>query len=220
MYSQAEPQVTPQESEKVTEEPKFSKSAEAPTEDVIKSKKNEDNEHSVTLNGEEIGMIYYDPSQKTWVNANFDKSSEKPYTAKWIYGDMLGDTKQEAIDELVKRYKENQPKVAQQENKVDYTQDKTLNNFLNVLNGKNPLLVNPLRPREFIYNNKAALEFSRFDKGNKNEIDLQDISIIEKGKGEGKAVMKDITDAADKTGTTLTLEAKPIGFRLAILSKS
>ena len=82
---------------------------------------------------------------------------------------------------------------------------------MNVLNGKKPLVVNPLRPREFIYNNKAALEFNRFDKGNKNEIDLQDISVIEKGKGEGKAVMKDITDAADKSGTTLTLEAKPFG---------
>jgi hypothetical protein len=208
---QAEPQVAPQEGQEVTEEPKFSKAVEAPVEDVIKSKKNEDNDHTVTLNGEEVGMMYYNSSQKTWVNANFNKDSEKPYTAKWIYGDMLGDTKQEAIDELVRRFKENKPEVAQQENKVDYTQDKTLNNFLNVLNGKKPLVVNPLRPREFIYNNKAALEFNRFDKGNKNEIDLQDISVIEKGKGEGKAVMKDITDAADKSGTTLTLEAKPFG---------
>ena len=180
-------------------------------EDIVKSKKNEDNDHIVTLNGEEVGMMYYDTSQKAWVNANFDKSSEKPYTSKWIYGDMLGDTKQEAIDELVKRYKENQPQVPQQENKVDYSNDKILNDFLNVLNNTNPLELNPLRPREFIYNNQAALEFSRFDKGSKNEIDLQDISVIEKGKGEGKAVMKDITNAADKSGITLTLEAKPFG---------
>ena len=207
---QAEPQVTPQEGEKVTEEPKFSKGVETPTEDVIKSKKNEDNDHIVTLNGEEVGMMYYDPSLKSWVNANFDKSLEKPYSFKSIYGDILGDTKQEAIDELVKRYKENKPEVSQQENKVEYSKDETLNTFLNVLNNIKPLESNPLRPQEFIYNNKAALEFSRFNKG-KNEIDLQDVSVFEKGKGEGKAVMKDITDAADKSGITLTLEAKPFG---------
>lgn len=180
-------------------------------EDVVKSKKNEDNDHTVTLNGEEVGMMYYDSSQKAWVNANFDKMSEKPYTSKWIYGDTLGDTKQEAIDELVRRYKENKPEVSQQENKVEYTKDEILNTFLNTLNNTNPLLVNPLRPREFIYNNQAALEFSRFDKGNRKEVELQDISVVEKGKGEGKAVMKDITNAADKSGITLTLEAKPFG---------
>jgi hypothetical protein len=180
-------------------------------EDVVKSKKNEDNDHTVTLNGEEVGMMYYDSSQKAWVNANFDRSSEKPYTSKWIYGDMLGDTKQEAIDELVRRYKENKPEVSQQENKVEYTKDEILNTFLNALNNTNPLQINPLRPREFIYNNKAALEFNRFDKGNRKEVELQDISVVEKGKGEGKAVMKDITNAADKSGVTLTLEAKPFG---------
>jgi hypothetical protein len=210
---QAEPQVAAQEGQKeeVTEEPKFSKGVEAPTEDVVKSKKNEDNDHTVTLNGEEVGMMYYDSSQKTWVNANFDRSSEKPYTSKWIYGDMLGDTKQEAIDELVRRYKENKPEVSQQENKVEYSKDETLNTFLNTLNNTNPLQSNPLRPGEFIYNNKAALEFNRFDKGNRKEVELQDISVVEKGKGEGKAVMKDITNAADKSGITLTLEAKPFG---------
>jgi len=196
---QTEPQVTPQEGQEVKKQ------------DVVKSKKNEDNDHTVTLNGEEIGMMYYDTSQKHWVNANFNRDSEKAYSFKAIYGDILGDTKQEAIDEFVKRYKQNQPQVPQQENKVNYSDDKTLNNFLNVLNNKNPLVVNPLRPREFIYNNQAALEFSRFNKGSKNEIDLQDISVIEKGKGQGKAVMKDITNAADKSGITLTLEAKPFG---------
>jgi len=186
--------------------------------DVVKSKKNEDNEHIITLNGKEVGKIYYDPSQKTWNNAGFNRQGEKPYSYKWIYGDILGESKQEAIDELVKRSKEitvevTEKKEAQKEEpqKVQYTKDNILNKFLNKLNNLNPLQRNQLDNKSFIYDDKASLEFNRFNKGDKNEIAIESILSLDKGKGTGKSVMKDITDAADSLNITLTLDAKPFG---------
>jgi len=95
--------------------------------------------------------------------------------------------------------------------KIEYTKDNILNKFLNTLNNIKPLQVNPINTREFIYDNKSALEFSRFDKGDRNEVSLQDISVFNKGEGIGNSVMKDITDSADNLGITLTLDAKPFG---------
>lgn len=178
--------------------------------DIVKTKKNEDNEHVVTLNGEEVGNIYYDPSQKTWNNANFSRAGEKPYTAKWIYGDVLGESKQQAIDEVIKRHKESAPKKEEPQ-KVQYTKDNILNRFLNKLNELNPLQKNPIDNKSFVYGDKASLEFNRFDKGDKNEVALESIMSLDKNKGAGSAVMKDITAAADALGVKLTLDAKPFG---------
>lgn len=178
--------------------------------DIVKTKKNEDNEHVVTLNGEEVGKIYYDPSQKTWNNANFSRAGEKPYTAKWIYGDVLGESKQQAIDEVIKRHKESAPKKEEPQ-KVQYTKDNILNRFLNKLNELNPLQKNPIDNKSFVYGDKASLEFNRFDKGDKNEVALESIMSLDKNKGAGSAVMKDITAAADALGVKLTLDAKPFG---------
>ena len=176
--------------------------------DVIKTKKNEDNEHTVTLNGEEIGKMYYDPSQKTWQNANFNRQQEKGYSFKSIYGDILGESKQEAIDELIKRNKETKK---EEPKKVEFTKDNILNKFLNKLNSLNPLQKNPIDNKSFVYGDKASLEFNRFDKKDRNEVSIESIMSLDKGKGAGKAVMKDITDAADAIGVKLTLDAKPFG---------
>jgi hypothetical protein len=96
-----------------------------------------DGEYDVVSNGVKIGKIYYDRSLKAWQNAEFYRGSARAGTVKWIYGDILGDTKQEAIDELVKRSKgitEEVPekKEAQKEEpqKVQYTKDNILNKFL------------------------------------------------------------------------------------------
>lgn len=97
------------------------------------------------------------------------------------------------------------------DNDVLYTKDEILNKFLNKLNKKTPLMFNPMMRQEFIYGDKGTLEFSRFDKKDRNEITLQDIAVFDKGQKVGKSIMQDIVDVADELGTKLTLTAKPFG---------
>ena len=181
--------------------------------DVVKSKINEDYDHVITLNGKEIGKIFYDKSQKTWNNSDFDRRGVKPNTYQWVYGDIVGENKQEAINEMVRRYKEKEakPTPKTEEAKIKYTNDQVTNSFLNALNEKSNVSKNTIDNKSFIYGDKASLELSRFDKGDRNEIAIQSISTFDKGKGVGKQVMKDITDTADDLGITLTLDAKPFG---------
>lgn len=181
--------------------------------DVVKSKINEDYDHVITLNGKEIGKIFYDKSQKTWNNSDFDRRGVKPNTYQWVYGDIVGENKQEAINEMVRRYKEKEakPTPKTEEEKIKYTNDQVTNSFLNALNEKSNVSKNTIDNKSFIYGDKASLELSRFDKGDRNEIAIQSISTFDKGKGVGKQVMKDITDTADELGVTLTLDAKPFG---------
>jgi hypothetical protein len=182
-----------------------------------------DAEHVVSLNGEEAGRMYYDRSSKAWRDPNFDRSKFKPESFERIYGDILGETKQEATDELIRRRKESMKQespveevvveetVTEEPQGVQFTKDTILNRFLNKLHSFNNLSVNPFNYKEFIYGDKASLEFNRFDKGNKNEISLEGISSLDKGKGLGKEVMSVITKSADELGTTITLQAKPFG---------
>ena len=179
--------------------------------DVIVKKSDDfanDGEYVVFDNDREIGRLWYDRSQKSWSNPNFYRPSAEPYSFKSIYGDVLGETKEDAVAEIVKRHNETKK---EEKPKVSYVKDEILNNFLNILNDIKPLVVNPILQKEFVYDDRAALEFSRFNKGNLKEVELQDIAVFSKGKGEGMSVMKDITDAADKAGITLTLDAKPFG---------
>ena len=172
-----------------------------------------DGETTVTLDGKKIGKMYYDRSQKTWVNAEFDKRNLKPYSFESIYGDILGENKAEAINELVKRNSEAkaETKVEEPKKVTQYTNDQIINEFLTALNDKGNIQRNPIG-KEFIYGDKAFLEFSRFDKADgAREISIQSIASMDKGQGMGKAVMKDITDTADDLGITLTLDAKPFG---------
>ena len=172
-----------------------------------------DGETTVTLDGKKIGKMYYDRSQKTWVNAEFDKRNLKPYSFESIYGDILGENKAEAINELVKRNSEAkaETKVEKPTKVTQYTNDQIINEFLTALNDKGNIQRNPIG-KEFIYGDKAFLEFSRFDKADgAREISIQSIASMDKGQGMGKAVMKDITDTADDLGITLTLDAKPFG---------
>lgn len=197
-----------------------------PAKEVVKVKKSDDfmndAEHVVTLNGKEVGRIYYDRSSKAWKDPYFDKSKFSPESFERVYGDILGETKQESIDKLVERYKESLPKEeipieetivekTEEPKGVQFTKDTVLNKFLNKLNSLNPVQINPINNKSFIYGDKASLEFNRFDKGDKNEISLEGISSLEKGKGLGKEAMIDIIKSADELGTTLTLDAKPFG---------
>jgi GNAT superfamily N-acetyltransferase len=172
-----------------------------------------DGETTVTLDGNKIGKMFYDRSIKSWVNAEFDRSSVKPSTYKWVYGDILGENKAEAIDELIRRNEESKTKQEEAKPKdvTQYTDDQIVNEFLTALNDKGSVQRNPIG-REFIYGDKAFLELSRFDKETgAREISIQSIASMDKGQGIGKAVMKDITDTADELGMTLTLDAKPFG---------
>ena len=197
------------------------------TEDIVKVKKSpdfmNDAEHIVTLNDEEAGRMYYDRSSKAWRDPNFDKSKYSFESFERIYGDILGETKQEATDELIRRRKESMKQeapieetvaeetVAEEPQGVQFSKDTILNKFLNKLNSLNPLQKNPIDNKSFIYGDKASLEFNRFDKGDKNEVSLEGISSLDKGRGLGKEAMTDITKSADELGTTLTLDAKPFG---------
>ncbi len=204
-----------------------SKSLSKTKEDVIKVSKSpdfmNDAEHIVTLNNKEVGRMYYDRGSKSWRDPNFDRSKYSLESFERVYGDILGDTKQESIDELVRRKKES--KVEKDINKeavskelpiedkklIKFSNDKIINNFLNKLNKLNPIQVNPINNKSFIYGDKASLEFNRFDKGDRNEISLEGISSLNKGKGLGKESMNDITKSADELGITITLDAKPFG---------
>lgn len=92
-----------------------------------------------------------------------------------------------------------------------FTSDKKLNDFLEILSTKGNLVINPLNPREYIYNEIASLEFNRFDKGDRNEITFADIMVLDKGQGHAKKIIKDIVDSADELRYKITLEAKPFG---------
>jgi L-amino acid N-acyltransferase YncA len=192
----------------------FSENMFQPRKQKIKTTIDEfDGETTVTLDGKKIGKMFYDRSQRAWVNAEFDKTSAKPYTSKWIYGDSLGDTKAEAINELIRRNSEAkaEAKVEEPKKVTQYTNDQIINEFLTELNGKENIQRSPIG-KEFIYGDKAFLEFSRFNKETgAREISIQSIASMDKGQGIGKAVMKDITDTADELGITLTLDAKPFG---------
>lgn len=195
--------------------------------DKVKVKKSpdfmNDAEHIVTLNDEEAGRMYYDRGSKAWRDPNFDRSKYSPESFERVYGDILGDTKQEATDELIRRRKESmkqeapieetttQEALVEEPQEVAFSKDTILNKFLNKLNSLNPLQKNPIDNKSFIYGDKASLEFNRFDKGDKNEVSLEGIASLDKGKGLGKETMTDITNSADELGTTLTLEAKPFG---------
>jgi len=97
-------------------------------------------------------------------------------------------------------------------NSVNFSRDEKLNTFLNQLNNKKGLAVNPFNSNEFIYgDNIATIEINRFDKQDENEVVLQDIFTVEKGVGNGKKTMQDIVDVADTLNYKITLDAKPFG---------
>ena len=192
--------------------------------DVVKTKKSptfeDDGEHIVTVNGEEVGRMFYDKSQKTWGNAEFDKSSVPGYSHQWVYGDILGDSRQEAIDELVKRHKESTATKQQEEVKKEEPKEKATPKKGNIVNrlldglknlsGKT-IEKNPLVRGEYIYGDEVSLSFNTFGAKNENEVKLEGIVAFEKGKGQGQAAMNDINKVADEQGVTLTLDAKPFG---------
>lgn len=95
---QIEPVVRP----KTTEKPKMPEGAKLVKPENFMF----DGEYDVVVNGKTIGNIYYDRASKTWNDPNFDRSLETPWSFKWIYGEILGETKEEAVAELINRKKQ------------------------------------------------------------------------------------------------------------------
>jgi hypothetical protein len=103
----------------------------------------------------------------------------------------------------------NNPVIAFQKT---YSSDPKLESFFDALAKRGTLEVSPINRRELVYNGgQALLEINRFDKQDRDEIYLQDISTPEKGVGNGTKTMQDIVSAADELGYKVTLEAKPFG---------
>ena len=87
---------------KVTEKPKLPEGAKLVKPEYFFL----DGEYDVVFNGKTIGNIYYDRSSKNWKDPHFDRTKETPWSFKWIYGEILGETKEEAVAELIKRHKQ------------------------------------------------------------------------------------------------------------------
>jgi len=100
-------------------------------------------------------------------------------------------------------------KPAEQE-KNKWSKNPTLEKFLNELSKLRSLEWNMLFPDKLNYGNGAVLQFSTFNK-KENELELQTLISIDKGKGVATQVMKDIASIADKNGVELTLFAQPFG---------
>jgi len=170
-----------------------------------------DGEYDVVANGSKIGKIHYDRSLKSWMNSEFYRGSERAGTYKWIYGDILGDTKQEAIDELIKRYNEaeqNQSEQQSQEKKPPVKKEITQEDVDDILGDiqDSGMMVqkSPIERGVYIINENVRLDLRAFD----NVINLSSILSIEKGKGSASSVLREIGKSADKRGLTISLDAK------------
>jgi hypothetical protein len=170
-----------------------------------------DGEYDVVANGSKIGKIHYDRSLKSWMNSEFYRGSERAGTYKWIFGDILGDTKQEAIDELVRRYNEaeqNQSEQKYQETKPPVKKEITQEDVDDILGDiqDSGMIVqkSPIESGVYIINENVRLDLRAFD----NMINLSSILSIEKGKGSASSVLREIGKSADKRGLTISLDAK------------
>lgn len=170
-----------------------------------------DGEYDVVANGSKIGKIHYDRSLKSWMNSEFYRGSERAGTYKWIFGDILGDTKQEAIDELVRRYNEaeqNQSEQKPQETKPSVKKEITQEDVDNILgdiqDSGMTVEKSPIERGVYIINENVRLDLRAFD----NMINLSSILSFEKGKGSASSVLREIGRSADKRGLTISLDAK------------
>ena len=169
-----------------------------------------DNEWDVVANGEKIGRTYYDRSIKSWVNADFYKGSVSASkdTFLWVYGDILGETKQEAINELVRRYNEGATKkdIIEQQTPVikEATREDVQGIYDDIKQSGMPVYQSPLQQRTFIVNDNVFVEMYPFE----GSVHLSSISSMEKGKGNASSVMRQITNSADSRGLKMDLGAK------------
>lgn len=169
-----------------------------------------DNEWDVVANGEKIGRTYYDRSIKSWVNADFYKGSVSPSkdTFLWVYGDILGETKQEAINELVRRYNEGatEKDIIEQQTPVikEATREDVQGIYDDIKQSGMPVYQSPLERRTYIVNDNVFVEMYPFE----GSVHLSSISSMEKGKGNASSVMRQITNSADSRGLKMDLGAK------------
>ena len=96
-------------------------------------------------------------------------------------------------------------------NEGSYSNDLILDKFLIELSKLGKLYRNPMNKNELIYNDNIVLEFDRFDKQNKKEVNLKDMMSLDKRKGIGSSTMCNIINVADDLNYDLTLYAKPFG---------
>ncbi len=169
-----------------------------------------DNEWDVVANGEKIGRTYYDRSIKSWVNADFYKGSVSPSkdTFLWVYGDILGETKQEAINELVRRYNEgsSEKDIIKQQTPVikEATREDVQGVYDDIKQSGMPVYQSPLEQRTYIVNDNVFVEMYPFD----GSVHLSSISSMEKGKGNASSVLRQITNSADNRGLKMDLGAQ------------
>lgn len=167
-----------------------------------------DNEYDVVVGNEKIGRMYYDRSLKAWKNAEFDTFSVKPYTSKSVYGDILGETKQEAIDELERRNKESKSaKKEAPKTKATASDEDVKGIYDDIQKSGMSVERNPLERNGYIIGGNVSVKIYPFE-GN---IHIGDIQSMEKGKGNATAVMNQIIAAADARGLKLDLDAKAYG---------
>lgn len=93
-----------------------------------------------------------------------------------------------------------------------FGKDEILDEYIEEIRKGNSLIVSPVNSSELILNNYAIIELDRFDKHQRREINLKDISVFDKKKGFGTKAMDILTKAADAIGVDLTLHAKPFGL--------
>ena len=151
---------------------------------------------------EDDNPYYIDPFIE---KVGYSRGMYTPYPEELAFLDKIG------VEPVVPGYNPEEILFQRPSTENEYTKDPVLNNFLNALNQKAPLTYNPFDSRNYLYGDKASLSFSRFNKKNRNEVELQNLSVFEKGTGIGSSVMQDIISVADALGTKITLDAYPFG---------
>lgn len=92
-----------------------------------------------------------------------------------------------------------------------FRKDEILDEYIEEIRRENSLVVSPFNRDELILNNYAIIELDRFDKHQRREVNIKDISVFDKKKGFGTKAMDILTKAADSLEIDLTLHAKPFG---------
>ena len=67
-----------------------------------------------------------------------------------------------------------------------FGKDEILEEYIEEIRKDNSLVVSPFNSSELILNNYAIIELDRFDKHQRREINLKDISVFDKRKGFGQ----------------------------------
>jgi len=173
---------------------------------------------TVTLDGKEIGKMYYNKEFGFFNNSNFDKANAKPYTVESLYGDVLGSTREQAVNELLKRSRESKRgDVTMAEGRetktggVEY--DKMKDTFFGGMKPNKNRLFFTDATKDFQYrgDNRAdivlMLDGANFwlTEGADGYVTIEDFQVSKDklGTGKGKVALSKLIEYADKNGITL-----------------